>query len=442
MRPDRGGPRNGFALPLITDCNRPMLSLRAAAVATVLSVFVLAPRGVAVEAPRPWAPNPFAPITLERIADLPDGEQPAWRTYWTVSQILAARLPARPPAPETVSLQPLTGAPKGGKHTVGLRLDAPAAWYASDEARTIADRVVAWQSRVGAWKKGINYMQPRPAGDAESGVWSGGTFDNDATIYELRFLALVASAGGGAPHAAAWRAAFVRGLRYVFAAQNPAGGFPQVFPLAGGYHDAVTFNDDAMAHALELLRDVAAGKAEFAFVSAELRAEAEPRLARGVRCVLATQLKGPDGRPTVWCQQYDALTLQPCAARNFEPIADVSQESAMLTEFLMSLPKPSPEIVAAVDGAIAWFQRTTLHDVTWIREPAKSRGEILASPGAPPLWSRYYEPGTTKPIFGDRDRTIHYAVAELSAERRAGYSWYGTWPATALAAYPAWRRNI
>ena len=34
-----------------------------------------------------------------------------------------------------------------------------------------------------------------------------------------------------------WRAAFQRGLEYIFAAQYPNGGFPQIYPLAGGYHD-------------------------------------------------------------------------------------------------------------------------------------------------------------------------------------------------------------
>jgi PelA/Pel-15E family pectate lyase len=45
---------------------------------------------------------------------------------------------------------------------------------------------------------------------------------------------------------------------------------------------------------------------------------------------------------------------------------------------------------------------------------------------------------TMKPIFGDRDGTIHTDVNELSKERRDGYGWYGTGPASALAAYAKW----
>jgi PelA/Pel-15E family pectate lyase len=38
-------------------------------------------------------------------------------------------------------------------------------------------------------------------------------------------------------------------VRYLLAAQFPNGGWPQVWPLEGGYHDAVTFNDNAVSEA-------------------------------------------------------------------------------------------------------------------------------------------------------------------------------------------------
>ena len=71
------------------------------------------------------------------------------------------------------------------------------------------------------------------------------------------------------------------------------------------------------------------------------RADCAPRVRRGIRCILATQLKDAAGRPNVWCQQHDALTLKACAARNFEPIAACTNESASTLRFLMSIPKPS-----------------------------------------------------------------------------------------------------
>lgn len=401
-----------------------------------LIVFAFVFSAQAAKAPHGWGPNPFAPLTAERIAALPADRRPEWQAYWKASEKLAAQLPVRQ-APDASSLKPMSTPPKGGIHTKGLRLDEPAAWYATEAARTIADRVVVAQMPFGAWTKGLDYTQPAGT-KPDPHTWTSGTFDNDATIFELRFLARVISSAAGGSRATAWRGAFERGLRYVFAAQYPNGGFPQIYPLIGGYHDGVTFNDDAMAHVLELLRDVAAQTGDYAFVPAALREEAAARLERGIACVLATQLRNSSGERTVWCQQYDPLTLQPSAARNFEPIADCSRESATLVLFLMSLPRPSPEIVATVDGAVAWFRATALHDLRVRRAPADTRGEAVPSPGAPPLWARFYEPGTTTPIFGDRDRTIHYDLSEISSERIAGYSWYTDLPNRVLAAFETW----
>jgi PelA/Pel-15E family pectate lyase len=238
--------------------------------------------------------------------------------------------------------------------------------------------------------------------------------------------------------AARLRGSFVLGLDYIFAAQYPNGGFPQIYPLAGGYHDAITYNDDAMVHILELLRDVAERKPAYAFVPAERAAEAGERLARGIHCVLATQQRAADGRLTVWGQQHDALTLQPCAARNFEPVSQCSSESAGLVLFLMSLPRPSPAIIAAVEGAVAWFPTRALHGVAWDRQAATGSG-LVALTGATPLWARFYEFGTDRPIFGERDRTVHYVVTELSSERRLGYGWYNSRAAVLPGVYASWK---
>lgn len=390
----------------------------------------------AADRPHPWPDEPqFLPVTPERIAALPAAQQSVWRTYWDASQALATKAPRRE-AFTTPTLQRLEGAGIPGKHSRGLQLSASHEWYATSDAQTIADRVVAAQSAAGAWTKGNDYTQPHVDKSGTPDVWSAGTLDNDATTWELRFLALASAATKDAAKAKAWQDAFGRGLRYVLAAQYPNGGFPQIYPLAGGYHDAITFNDDAMVQAIELLRDVHDRKPEFAFVSSDLRAEAGPRVQRGIRCILDTQLKNAAGQPTVWCQQHDALTLKPCAARNFEPVASCTNESASLVRFLMTVPNPSPEIVASVRGAIAWFNRTSLHDLAWTRQGGV--GQLIARPGAPLLWARMYEMGTDKAIFGDRDRTVHYAVEELSSERRNGYAWFGTWPSSALQAYNSW----
>jgi PelA/Pel-15E family pectate lyase len=138
-----------------------------------------------------------------------------------------------------------------------------------------------------------------------------------------------------------------------------------------------------------------------------------------------------------WPQQLDPLTLKPCAARNFEPISECSNESVGLTLFLMSIPQPSRQISAAIDGAMAWFKQRALHGVTWDRNATAGTG-LVEKPGAPELWARFYEIGTGRPVFGDRDRTIHYAVTEISEERRHGYGWFNNRATELPAAYAKW----
>jgi PelA/Pel-15E family pectate lyase len=62
------------------------------------------------------------------------------------------------------------------------------------------------------------------------------------------------------------------------------------------------------------------------------------------------------------------------------------------------------------------------------------------NPGAPPIWARFYQIGTDRPIFGDRDKTIHDNVEELSQERRRGYSWYGSGPQASIDEYRKWQK--
>ena len=401
------------------------------ALATTTSIF-------AAPAPRSWGADQFAPLTLERINGLPADIREPWLAYWETSQRETARLAFRPQADQSL-LKPMSTPPKGGLHSKGLRWSEPLSYYQNDAAKAVADRIVEAQSTAGGWTKGVDYSQPVTGSAAHRGA---PMFDNDATTAELRFLAQAISANPTDAHAPAWTESFARGLGFIFTAQYPNGGFPQIYPLAGGYHDGVTYNDDAMTQVLEVLRDIATGKPPYAHVSLEQRAESAKRFQRGIECVLVTQLKNAKGELTVWCQQYDPLTLKASAARNFEPIADSSRESASLALLLMSLPEPSPRVVAAIDGAVAWFKYTALHDLKIARAPAEVRGRALPSPGAPPLWARYYEPGTNTPIFGDRDRTIHYDLAEVSSERIAGYAWYTDMPSRVLAKYESWKKKL
>ncbi len=409
-------------------------SSHATDIARETPVGALLPAAAGVAAPRQWKSDAITPVTEKRIAALPAAEQAPWRAYLADSQKRARLVtPAKKEAsPAVVS---------GSTYSKGARLGATAAFYASEEARSAADHIVAWQRPTGGWTKGGDYTRGPGTGEHIELPWGAGTFDNDSTTTELRFLALVISSGGSDARAATWRESFLRGVDYVLAAQYPNGGFPQIYPLAGGYHDAVTLNDDAMVHIIDFLRDVASQQREFAFVPAQEATAARAAADRGIACLLATQLRTPSGRLLIWAQQYDALTLQPCVARNFEPVAACSSESAGVVSFLMSIEKPSPAVVRAVEAAMGWFEATALRDVIWDRAAAKGTG-LVERAGAPLLWARYYDLETGKPVFGDRDRSVHFAVTEISDERRNGYSWFNTRPASLEKPFNAWQLRL
>lgn len=388
---------------------------------------------------------PPTALTEASLGALAGAERAAWLTYLEQSRRLMAADKAAL-ATERADLATAAAVTAPAKPGNGMPLKQPPAWYATADAQRVADNIVSYQTPAGGWGKNVNRdAPPRARGEpyvhSEGGVQKGwtfvGTIDNDATITELRFLARVITAGGGS--ADAYRGAFDKGLMYLFHAQYPNGGYPQVYPLAGGYHDAITFNDNAFANTVELLDDVANRQGDYAFVAAALAARAASARDRAEQVILATQIR-VDGKLTGWCQQHDAITLAPVGARNFEPVALTSVESARLLTVLMRDPAPVPAIVAAIDAGATWLQSTAISDVEWVH--AADGSQLVRKPGAGPLWARLYDVTTMRPIFGDRDRTIHTDVNELTPERRNGYAWYVNGPASMLQKYARWKTRI
>jgi len=325
-------------------------------------------------------------------------------------------------------------------------LDQPAAWYASDEAVRIADLVRLYQRTTGGWSKNIDMARPldtseRAALEAAKSD-SDSTIDNDATTTQLRFLALVHSA----TRANRFRDAFVEGFDYLLAAQYPNGGWPQYFPLRADYSRHITFNDDAMVHVMEVLRDAAAGKAPYAFVDSPRRARAADAVSRGVKLMLAAQIR-VQGRLTAWCAQHDEVTLESRQARTYEHPSLSGRESVGIASFLMSIPNPDPAVVAAVDAAVAWLREVSLRDIRVENRPDASLSGgfdrvVVRDPAAPPIWARFYEIGTNRPIFSGRNSVVLYDMAGIEHERRVNYSWYGSWAAPLLdREYPEWKRT-
>ena len=167
---------------------------------------------------------------------------------------------------------------------------------------------------------------------------------------------------------------------------------------------------------------------------------------RGVECILKTQVV-VGGRPAAWGAQHDEVTLAPAPARKFEPVSLSGGESVGIVRFLMSVENPDARVSEAVEGAVEWFRKTRLTGVRWVerRDPSKPSGferKAVSDPAAPPIWARFYEIGTNRPVFVGRDGVVRYNVMEIDGERRNGYSWYVEEPAELLEKdYPAWQKK-
>jgi len=153
------------------------------------------------------------------------------------------------------------------------------------------------------------------------------------------------------------------------------------------------------------------------------------------------------GKPTVWCAQYDEKTLAPAMARKYELVSLSGSESVGIVRFLMGIEHPSPEVVRAVEGAVEWFNASK---ITGIRidhkpEPGSPKGwdsVVVEDASAPPLWARFYEIGSNRPMFSGRDSVKKYSLAEIEYERRNGYRWYVDRPAKLISDdYPLWKRR-
>lgn len=304
-------------------------------------------------------------------------------------------------------------------------------WFTSAEGERIMGIILSFQTPSGGWSKRTDMSKsPRQKGEAY-GVEADyiPTFDNDATSTQLQLLAQAYSV----THRRIYADAFERGLKLILDAQYPNGGWPQNYPLVSGYHDHITYNDNLMRDLLELLYDVSREHNHYAFVSKSLRTRAQLSFAKGLDCIKKTQVV-VDGQLTIWGAQHDRVTLAPAKARNFEMAALSSAESAWLIHFLMDLDAPDADIIKSVHAAAKWLNDNKIIGQRWSQSDISPKADAKA----PPMWARFYEIGTNKPIFGDRDSSIHYAVGEISEERRKGYGWYNTVGNKVLEKYKTW----
>jgi len=316
-------------------------------------------------------------------------------------------------------------------------------WYKSAEAQRVAQNLLLYQRGSGGWPKNTEMAavlnEAEAARIAEQKKTSDATIDNQSTYTQLAYLARVIEATGNQQ----LHEPFFKGLDYLLAAQYQNGGWPQFYPNPSGYQKHITFNDDAMIGVMRLLRDIARRQPAYAFVDETRRAHCARAVSKGVECILKCQIKVA-GRRTAWCAQHDEITFQPAPARTYEKISLSGGETVEIVRFLMESEQQTGPVTEAIRAAVVWLEEAKLSGIKIVdqRDSTQARGFdriVVPDPNAAPVWARFYEIGTNRPIFCGRDGVIKSSLAEIEYERRTGYRWYVNSPAELLAKdYPAW----
>lgn len=385
-----------------------------------------------------------APVTAEAIGRLPAVEQAAWAQYLDQSKSLAAADQAALQAElEKNSMLQALKAPSGGDFK--LPADPGDSWFSSDEAKALVDVVLSYQTSVGGWSKHTGYAR----GKRQPGMlWSSqydpgksphylGTFDNRSTTEQMKLLAYTWQATKRED----CKTGFIKGLNYLLVAQYPNGGWPQVYPLEGGYHDHITLNDDAMTHVLEILQMIASNDPTCAFLDDTTRAKATAAFEKGLACVLKMQIV-QNGKKTAWCAQHDPLTLAPAEARAMEPAALSGMESASLLKFLMSLSHPNAELVACIDSGLAWLDAVKVTGLKRTEIDGKT-AFVPDSASSEVFWARFYRLTDSQPIFPGRDGVLYTSFNDMAEHNKLGYDYLSGRPGSvAINGQKKWRKAM
>lgn len=320
-------------------------------------------------------------------------------------------------------------------------------FFTTAEAVRIGDNVLLYQQNTGGWPKNIDMARnmtdaDKKKAEADKSIAKYSTIDNRATSTEIIYLSKLYNATGTEKY----KDAVLRGMQYLFEAQYDNGGWPQFYPYNKKYHTHITYNDDAMINVMKIMRDASLGKAPFAFFPDSVKMKAKTALDKGISCILKTQYV-QNGKPTVWCAQHDEKTLLPANARAFELASLSGQESDDIVLFLMSLSKPSPEVVNSIEAAVEWFRQNEI-DGYKIENFKNSDGKkdwrlVKCAEGevSKPLWARFYTLEDNRPFFCDRDGVMKFDVSEIGHERRTGYSWYNSEALKVFKKYEQWSKK-
>ncbi|MEN3323159.1 pectate lyase [Mariniflexile soesokkakense] len=322
--------------------------------------------------------------------------------------------------------------------------------YDESDYTKIADNMLLFQRDNGGWPKNYDMRAILTPEQVNKVVNTKNmlhtTFDNATTYTHIYYLAQVYTA----TKIEKYKDAFLRGMDFVLKAQYTNGGWPQYYPLEKNYSRHITFNDGAYMGIMDVLQQIMDNNPDFSFVDTDLKAKVTKAYTKGLECILKMQIVN-QGKLTAWCQQHDEVDLSPAWARAFEPPSISNGESAPVVLFLMAIDNPNKEIINSIQSAVKWFEDSKIYNTrieSFEIEPFESKfttvrrdRRVVIDSTAPPIWTRYYELETSKPLFSDRNSKYLYALDEVSVERRNGYAWYTYAPQQVLEKYTEWQKK-
>lgn len=299
---------------------------------------------------------------------------------------------------------------------------------------TYTYNLTTWQISHGGFFKATaaKYVNPWNGTDAKSEqVRNGvelGTIDNNATIQEMRLLAVRYKETQNSSYKTRFKEAFQKSLSFLLVSQHSLGGWPQMHPKRGNYSDQVTYNDNAVVRVMVLAKDIVDGVPPFDgdIIASADRQKLKVALEKAVDFALKSQIVN-NGAPTVWCAQHDTANYKPVEGRAYELPSKSGSESAGIVWFLMNWENQTPEVQKAIKGALAWYKKTRVGDLKF------SKGEFLPTTGAS-MWYRFYEVNNDNYFFCDREGVSSKTqnLANLSDDRRYGYQWAGDYGSALL----------
>lgn len=316
--------------------------------------------------------------------------------------------------------------------------------YAENDFRHIADNVIAYQNKDGGWPKNIDLLgvlNTDSVYHALTDLYKQSTLDNRNTFPQIEYLAKVYTITGETKY----RDASWKGLQYLLNTQYSNGGW------RGWDVDAITFNDEVTTGAVELFCRILQGDSDFAWLNKKQFRRIEKSYRKGLDLILRCQVI-QNGKLTAWAQQHDHKTLKPVGGRTFELPSLTADESCPIVMMLMEIKNPDKRVIASVKAAVAWLESVKIYGIRMVHVPLPKDkiinheypydNVIEKDPSAKPIWARFYELSDNTPFFCTRQGVKVATLAEVNAERRTGYDWYGYWPEVVLKAYPEWLKRI